>query len=256
MSLLFFLLIQVTLSVEITRIVSFENNITQRDAICGETIRNGLWISINSEPGTERSIALQFESNEIWAQIKAPSSEFINEIIWTEYVKRIDLRVSLDLILKVPGCEPTSNIVISITGTYEGGICDEEKTDCILSLPDSDISITTETPRMGTLIIPEFNVIRNKWTKPIKLMIPHRLLIPETLNVKPKSLLLNALQFKSSLIKSNINPLQFTYSHPYFPKRTYMYVKAKQDLALSQKLEIEYEMKCIQCKFNQFPKKK
>eukprot|EP01083_Nonionella_stella_P006252 18185_1 len=257
MCLLILLLIcisHITISVEITRVIAFNNSITQRDAICGETVKNRLWISLNAEPGTERTIALQFEANEIWAQIKAPTAEFVNEIVWTEYVKRSQLSVLLDLYLKVPGCEPSTNIAITVTGTYQGGICDEESTDCMLRLPDSAISITTEKPRMGTLIIPPFNVIRGKWTKPIKLMIPHRLLPPETLNIIPKSLLLDALQFASSPIQSisDINPIQFSYSHPYFPTRTYVYIKAREDLALSQKLEIEYEMKCSECKFNQF----
>ncbi len=80
--------------------------------------------------------------------------------MWTEYVKRIDLKVPLDLTLKVPGCEPNTNIVISITGTYQGGICDKENTDCILSLPDSAISITTETPSFDKINILKINILK------------------------------------------------------------------------------------------------
>ena len=88
-------------------------------------------------------------------------------------------------------------------------------------------------------------------------MIPNKLLIPETLIITPKSLLLNALKFKASIIDkiNQDNDIKFSYSNPYFPKRSYMYIKASEDLALSQKLEIEYGMKCAQCKFNQFPDK-
>ena len=32
-----------------------------------------------------------------------------------------------------------------------------------------------------------------------------------------------------------------------------MYVKAREDLALGQDLQIQYNLKCSQCKYNQFP---
>ena len=244
---------QETGEIIISRSVSFNNSITQQAATCGDTIIGLMTIEINSEPGTERTIALEFEPNKEWVTIQASSAEFDNELVWTQYVQRDDLRVSLSVVLEVPGCEPATDITVGIKGTFEGGTCEEETTVCTLTLPDTSITFVTAKPRMGSLAVSPFNVIRNEWTKPVQLMIPYQLLEPETVTITPVALLAGALTFKARPNELDTNVLQFSYDHPYFPRRTYMYVKAREDLALGQELQIEYGIKCSQCKYNQFP---
>ena len=65
--------------IKISRTVSLLNNITQEKAICGQEMTGMVQIEIDSEPGTERSIALKFEPNEKWVTIQSPVSEFNNE---------------------------------------------------------------------------------------------------------------------------------------------------------------------------------
>ena len=130
----------------ITRKVGINNTIQQEEALCGETLSHRVSVFIDSEPGTERRIYLEFASNVPWVTVKGTESEFSNEVTWFEYVKRVELVISLAVTLKVPGCEPSTDISISIKGTFDGGTCEEDTTVCQLTMPEGTIAFVTQLP--------------------------------------------------------------------------------------------------------------
>ena len=207
---------------------------------------------LNGEPGTERKIKVEFEPSETWVKVLFGDQEITNEYEYIEYVKNSDLRVPFQIELQVPGCVPSKQISIPITGTFEGGICDNKPSPCSLGLPTEAVTFTVTPPELNTVILPEFNVIRGSWSKPIKLRIERGLLIPEVLTVKPKSLLDDALIFNLRRDIETSIPIQFSFAKSYFPTILYVYIYAKDNLALSQRIEIETEQECPQCLYSVF----
>ncbi len=137
------------------------------------TVEKALYISIDAPPYMNKRVSIRIVPNEPWVKTyvhtqKAPNvwifppplslaplltiSLHIHHTAkkhkiyeWDDMVKRINLKVPVHIVTRIPGCEPATPVSLKFTGEYTGGPCLEQHVNCVLNLPP-EFSATTNRP--------------------------------------------------------------------------------------------------------------